>query len=279
MNEKICLVTGANSGIGKVTAEALAACGATVIMVSRNREKGEAARNEIVRKTGNENVDLMIADFSDLSQIRRLAAGVKARYPGLHILMNNAGTFIDKWTLTVDGYEATFAVNHLGYFLLTKELLDLLKSSAPARIVNVASDAHNRGHIYFDDLNLESGYGAWKAYCQSKLANVLFTYELARRLEGTGVTANCLHPGVVGTSLFNSVGGWAGKFVRLFTPFMRTPEKGADTMIWLASSPEVEGVTGKYFSDRKERATNSESYDTAVAARLWEISERMCNPI
>ncbi|HEX5083983.1 MAG TPA: SDR family oxidoreductase [Blastocatellia bacterium] len=279
MNEKICLVTGANSGIGKVTAKALAARGATVIMVSRNRERGEAARDEIVRKTGNENVDLMIADFSDLSQVRRLAAGVKAKYPRLHILVNNAGTFIDKWTLTVDGYEATFAVNHLGYFLLTKELLGLLKSSAPARIVNIASDAHNRGHIHFDDLNLENGYGAWKAYCQSKLANVLFTYELARRLEGTGVTANCAHPGVVGTNLFNSVGGWAGKIVRLFTPFMRTPEKGADTMIWLASSPEVEGVTGKYFSDRKEQATNPESYDTAVAARLWEISERMCSPI
>jgi NAD(P)-dependent dehydrogenase (short-subunit alcohol dehydrogenase family) len=279
MNEKICLVTGANSGIGKVTAKALAERGATVIMVSRSREKGEAARDEIVRKTGNKNVDLMTADFSDLSQVRRLAAGVKAKYPRLHILVNNAGTFIDKWTLTVDGYEATFAVNHLGYFLLTEELLDLLKSSAPARIVNVASDAHNRGHIHFDDLNLEKGYGAWKAYCQSKLANVLFTYELARRLEGTGVTANCVHPGVVGTNLFNSVGGWAGKIVRLFTPFMRTPEKGADTMIWLASSPEVEGVTGKYFSDRKDQATNPESYDTAVAARLWEVSERMCSPI
>lgn len=279
MNEKICLVTGANSGIGKVTARALAAGGASVIMVSRNRDKGEAARDEIVRKTGNENVDLMIADFSDLSQIRRLAANVKAKYPRLHTLVNNAGTFIDKRTLTVDGYEATFAVNHLGYFLLTKELLSLMKSSAPARIVNVASDAHNRGHIHFDDLNLENGYGAWKAYCQSKLANVLFTYELARRLEGTGVTANCLHPGVVGTNLFNTVGGLAGKIVRLFTPFMRTPEKGADTIIWLASSPEVEGCAGKYFSDRKEQATNPESYDTSVAARLWEVSERMCSSI
>jgi NAD(P)-dependent dehydrogenase (short-subunit alcohol dehydrogenase family) len=279
MNEKICLVTGANSGIGKVTAKTLAADGASVIMVSRNREKGEAARDEVVRKTGNKNVDLMITDFSDLSQIRRLAAGVKAKYNRLHILVNNAGTFIDKRTLTVDGYETTFAVNHLGYFLLTVELLDLLKSSAPARVVNVASDAHNRGHIYFDDLSLENGYGGWKAYCQSKLANVLFTYELARRLKGTSVTANCLHPGVVGTNLFNGVGGWAGKIVRLFTPFMRTPEKGADTMIWLASSPEVEGVTGKYFSDRKEQATNPESYDTSVAARLWEVSERMCSSI
>jgi NAD(P)-dependent dehydrogenase (short-subunit alcohol dehydrogenase family) len=279
MNEKICLVTGANSGIGKVTAKALAAGGASVIMVSRNRDKGEAARDEIVKETGAENVDLMIADFSDLSQIRRLAAAVKAKYPRLHTLVNNAGTFIHERTLTVDGYETTFAVNHLGYFLLTRELLDLLKSSAPARIVNVASDAHRRGHIHFDDLNLENGYGVWKAYAQSKLANVLFTYELARRLEGTGVTSNCLHPGVVGTNLFNSIGGLAGKFLRLFSPFMRTPEKGADTIIWLASSPEVENITGKYFADRKEQATIPESYDTAIAARLWEVSERMCSSI
>jgi NAD(P)-dependent dehydrogenase (short-subunit alcohol dehydrogenase family) len=279
MNEKICLVTGANSGIGKVTAKVLAATGATVIMVSRNRDKGEAAREEIVRETGAKNVDLMITDFSDLSQIRRLAANFKAKYPRLHVLVNNAGTFIDKRTLTTDGYETTFAVNHLGYFLLTRELLDLMKSSAPARIVNVASEAHRRGHIDFDDLSLQNSYGGWKAYSQSKLANVLFTYELARRLEGTGVTANCMHPGVVGTSLFNSVGGMLGKIVRLFTPFMRTPEKGADTIIWLASSPDVEGVTGKYFTDRKEQATNPESYDRVVAARLWDVSERMCSSI
>jgi NAD(P)-dependent dehydrogenase (short-subunit alcohol dehydrogenase family) len=279
MNEKICLVTGANSGIGKVTAKALAAGGATVIMVSRNRDKGEAARDEIVRDTEAKNVDLMITDFSNLGQIGRLAANVKAKYPRLHTLVNNAGTYIDKRTLTADGYETTFAVNHLGYFLLTRDLLDLMKSSAPARIVNVASDAHRRGHIHFDDLSLEDAYSGWKAYSQSKLANVLFTYELARRLRGTGVTANCVHPGVVGTNLFDSVGGWAGKLVRLFTPFMRTPEKGADTMIWLASSPEVEGVTGKYFADRKEQATNPESYDTTIAARLWEVSERMCSSI
>jgi NAD(P)-dependent dehydrogenase (short-subunit alcohol dehydrogenase family) len=279
MNEKICLVTGSNSGIGKVTAKALAAGRATVIMVCRNRYKGEAAREEIVRETRNEKVDLMIADFSNLSQIRGVAAGVKAKYSRLHTLVNNAGTYNGKRTLTVDGYETTFAVNHLGYFLLTVELLDLLKSSAPARIVNVASNAHRRWRIDFNDLNLEDDYAGWKAYAQSKLANVLFTYELARRLKGTGVTANCMHPGVVGTNIFNSVGGVGGKIVRLFTPFMRTPEKGADTIIWLASSPEVEGITGKYFVDRKEQATNPESYDTAIAARLWDVSERMCSPI
>ncbi|MBO0858783.1 MAG: SDR family oxidoreductase [Chloracidobacterium sp.] len=279
MSEKICLVTGASSGIGKVTAKALARSGATVIIVCRSLSKGEAARDEIVKETGNVNVDLKIAEFSDLNQVRRLAADVKAKYPRLHMLINNAGTYNYKRTLTAEGYEATFAVNHLGYFLLTVELLDLLKSSAPARVVNVASDAHRRGRINFDDLTLENGYSGWKAYGQSKLANVLFTYELARRLAGTGVTANCMHPGVVGTSLFNKVGGLSGKVVRLFTPFMRTPEKGADTIIWLASSPEVEGITGKYFVDRKEQATNPESYDAAVAARLWELSERMCSSI
>jgi NAD(P)-dependent dehydrogenase (short-subunit alcohol dehydrogenase family) len=248
-------------------------------MVCRNRYKGEAARAEIVKETGNENVDLMITDFSHLSQIRRLADGVKAKYLRLHTLVNNAGAYNNRRELTSDGYEATFAVNHLGYFLLTIELLDLLKSSAPARIVNVSSEAHRTARIDFDDLNLENGYSGWKAYRQSKLANALFTYELARRLEGTGVTANCMHPGVVGTNLFEHVGGLAGKVVRLFTPFMRTPEKGADTIIWLASSPEVEGITGKYFVDRKEQATNPESYDTAIAARLWKISERMCGSV
>jgi NAD(P)-dependent dehydrogenase (short-subunit alcohol dehydrogenase family) len=279
MNEKICLVTGANSGIGKVAAKALAAGGATVIMVCRNRDKGEAARDEIVRETRNDKVSLVIADFSDLSQIRRLAAGVKAKYPQLHALVNNAGSYNSERKLTVDGYETTFEVNHLGYFMLTVELLDLLKSSTPARVVNVASEAHRSARINLDDLNLEKGYGGWKAYGQSKLANVLFTYELARRLKGTGVTANCLHPGVVGTDFFNKIGGFAGKFLRLIAPFMRTPEKGADTIIWLASSPEIEGITGKYFVDRKERATNPESYDTTIAARLWEVSERMCSSI
>lgn len=279
MNDKICLVTGANSGIGKVTAKALAAGGATVIMVCRNRDKGQAARDEIVRETGNENVDLMIADFSELNQIRRLASEVKAKYPRLNALVNNAGAYNDDRTLTADGYETTFAVNHLGYFLLTAELLDLLKSSAPARIVNVASDANRAGRINFDDLSMENGYSGWRSYAQSKLANVIFTYELARRLEGTGVTANCMHPGAVSTNIFSNVKGVAGKLVRLFTLFMRTPEKGADTIIWLASSPEVEGVTGKYFVDRKERASNPQSYDRELAARLWEISERMCNAI
>jgi NAD(P)-dependent dehydrogenase (short-subunit alcohol dehydrogenase family) len=277
MKDKICLVTGANSGLGKVTTKALAASGATVIMVCRNRDKGRAARDEIVSKTRNENVDLMIADFSALNQIRRLAAEVRAKYPRLHVLVNNAGAYNGKRTLTGDSYETTFAVNHLGYFLLTAELLDLLKSSAPARIVNVASEAQRGGRINFDDLNLENDYTGWRAYAQSKLANIIFTYELARRLEGTGVTANCMHPGTVRTNIFSNVKGVAGMIVRPFTLLMRAPEKGADTIIWLATSPEVEGVTGKYFIDRVARESNPQSYDREVAARLWEVSEQMCN--
>jgi NAD(P)-dependent dehydrogenase (short-subunit alcohol dehydrogenase family) len=276
MKDKIHLVTGANSGIGKVTAKALAAGGATVIMVCRNRVKGETALSEIVRQTRNENVDLMIADFSELNQVRRLAAEVRAKYPRLHTLVNNAGAFNSDRTLTIDGYETTFAVNHLAYFLLTAELLDLLKSSAPARIVNVASEAHRGARINFDDLNLENGFTGWRAYAQSKLANVMLTYELARRLEGSGVTANCMHPGAVNTSFFDNIKGSAGKIVRLFTIFLRTPEKGADTIIWLASSPEVEGVTGKYFVDRKERESNPQSYDREATARLWQVSEQYC---
>ncbi len=279
MKDKICLVTGANSGLGKVTAKALAAGGATVIMVCRSRDKGRAARDEIVSETRNENVDLMIADFSVLNQIRRLAAEVRAKYPRLHVLVNNAGAYNGKRTLTADGYETTFAVNHLGYFLLTAELLELLKSSAPARIVNVASEAQRGGRINFDDLNLENDYSGWRAYAQSKLANIIFTYELARRLEGTGVTANCLHPGTVRTNIFSNVKGVAGMIVRPFTLLMRTPEKGADTIIWLATSPEVESVTGKYFIDRVARESNPQSYDREVAARLWEVSEQMCNLI
>jgi NAD(P)-dependent dehydrogenase (short-subunit alcohol dehydrogenase family) len=276
MKDKICLVTGANSGLGKVTAKALAANGATVIMACRNRDKGQAARADIVSETRNEKVDLMIADLSELKQIRRLAAEVRAKYPHLHVLVNNAGAYNHNRKLTADGYEMTFAVNHLGYFLLTIELLDLLKRSAPARVINVSSEAHRGTRVNFDDLNLENGYSGWRAYAQSKLANVIFTYELARRLEGTGVTANCMHPGTVGTNIFNNVEGLARMIIRPLTLFMRSPEKGADTIIWLATSPEIEGVTGKYFIDRSERKSNPQASDREVMARLWEVSERMC---
>jgi NAD(P)-dependent dehydrogenase (short-subunit alcohol dehydrogenase family) len=274
---RTCLITGANSGIGRVAAGALAANGATVIMVCRDRVRGEAARAEIRRITNNDRVELLIADLSEQRQIRRLAAEVKERYSELHVLINNAGIWNDKREVTVDGYETTWALNHLAYFLLTQELIDLLKASAPARIINVASDYHKLGHIDFDDIRLNRGYSGGKAYGQSKLANVIFTYELARRLKGTGVTANCLHPGAVNTNFFNNVKGLFGILTWIGKPFLRTPAKGAETVVWLASSPEVEGVTGKYFFDRREKQSSPESYDQNVASKLWEASEKMTN--
>jgi retinol dehydrogenase 14 len=272
---KTCLITGASSGIGRVTAEALAAKGATVIMVCRDRKKGEDAQSEIKRSTGNDRVELLIADLSEQRQIRRLAAEVKERFSELHVLINNAGIWSNQRALTADGYEATWAVNHLAYFLLTDELIDLLKASAPARIINVSSDYHNLGQIDFDDIQLSKGYSGGRAYGQSKLANVLFTYELARRLEDTEVTANCLHPGAVNTAFFNNVKGVFGFFTSIGKPFFRTPAKGAETVIWLASAPEVEGVSGKYFFDRKQKRSSPKSYDADAAKKLWDVSERM----
>src|SRR5262245_10820249 len=275
--EKICLVTGANSGIGKATATALADKGASVIMVCRDIRKGEAARAEICRKTENESVHLLIADLSQRRDIKRVAGEVRAEYPKLHVLINNAGAWNSDRLMTADGFETTWAVNHLAYFLLTMELLDLLKDSTPARIVNLASDWHKLGHIDFDDPQLEHSYGGSKAYGQSKLANVIFTYELARRLQGTGITVNCVHPGGVNTNFFTGLKGLTGFVTRLNRPLMRSPEKGAETVVWFATSPEVEEITGKYFFDCHEIKSSRESYDPEVARKLWEISERMTN--
>ncbi|GAC1550211.1 MAG: SDR family oxidoreductase [Herpetosiphon sp.] len=271
MHGKVCLVTGATSGIGEVTARELARMGATVIIVGRNQARTEAMVASISQSTGNNNVEYLLADLSVQRQVHQLAEQFKDRYSRLDVLVNNAGGIIPRRTLTEDGLELTFAVNHLAYFLLTELLLDVLKASAPARIVNVSSDAHRTGHIAFDDLQAAQNYGSFRAYSQSKLANVLFTYELARRLEGTGVTANCLHPGVVRTK-FGQAGGWFGTALKVVGPFLRTPEKGAQTSIYLATSPAVEGVTGKYFSDSRPKQTNAESVDEQVAKRLWDVS-------
>jgi NAD(P)-dependent dehydrogenase (short-subunit alcohol dehydrogenase family) len=272
---KICLITGSTSGIGKVTARELAGMGPTIVLVARDRNRGESTRDEIRAATDNDLVDLLLADLSSQQSIRDLAAAFKERYQQLHVLVNNAGAINGARTLTVDGYEATFAVNHLGYFLLTELLLDLLKASAPSRIVNVASDAAGRGHINFDDLQGEGRYGAWRAYSQSKLANILFTFELARRLQGTGVTVNAVHPGTVSTNFGRSGGRLLSLGLRLASPFMRTPQKGAETVIYLASSPEVEGVSGKYFVDCTERQAPNKAYDEVVAQRLWDVSAEL----
>lgn len=276
MSGKVVMVTGANSGIGKETALALAKQGATVICVCRSKERGEAAVAEIKQASGNPNVELGLADLASQKSIRAYAEEFKRTHPKLHVLVNNAGVINPERKVTEDGIEATFALNHLGYFLLTHQLLDVLKASAPARIVNLSSEAQRAGHIDFDDLQGERKYGPWKAYMQSKLANVLFTVDLAKKLEGTGVTVNAVHPGPVATGFGGEFKGFTGFILgTIGRPFMLTPEQGAQTAIYLASSPEVEGVTGKYFAKKKPIRMNKEASDDGIRRRLWELSERM----
>jgi retinol dehydrogenase 14 len=267
------LVTGGTGGIGKATAIGLAAMGARVGITGRDIARTRAAAADVVTASGNPAVDGFAADMASQGEVRRLAGEVLAAYPRLDVLVNNVGGFWATRRLTADGLEHTFAVNHLAPFLLTDLLLDRLDASAPARIVTVSSGAHTQGRINFEDLQGERRYSGQQAYSQSKLANVMFTYELARRLDGTGVTATVLHPGVVRTRFAAED---PSPMWRVFLPlvrlFLKPPEKGAATSIYLASSPEVEGVTGKYFVDSKPKTSSPSSYDTAAAARLWQIS-------
>jgi len=271
---KTCVVTGATSGIGQETAVALARAGANVAIVCRTRDRGERALAEIRQRSGGD-VALFVADFGSQRAVRALAARLTAALPRIDVLVNNAGLFIGARVVTEDGLETTFAVNHIGYFLLTRLLEPKLIASAPARVVNVASRAHRSGTIRFDDLMGARGYDGWKAYAQSKLANIVFTYELARRFAGTGVTANCLHPGVVATNFGHAGPALFRLGIRLARPFMKSPARGADTSIYVASSPEVEGVTGQYFDSRRAVRSSGASYDQEVAARLWKVSEEL----
>src|SRR6266516_6906856 len=244
MQGKICQVTGTNSGIGKATALGLAQQGATVVMVSRDAAKGEAARDELRAKSGNTSIDLLQADLSSQQSIHQLAETFKQRYTQLHVLINNAGGYYTQRQETLDGLEMTFAINYLAPFLLTNLLLNMLKVSAPARIINVSSAAQASNFLVMDDLQATANYNGWRAYGQSKLAEVLFTYELARRLQGTGVTANCLHPGFVATNFGqSSTAPVIHTAVKFISRFGISPEEGAKTSIYLASSPDVEGVT------------------------------------
>ena len=269
------LVTGATAGIGVPTARVLAERGAHVVIVGRNPAKTEATAAQIKQQTGNNDVDYLVADLSVMAEVRRLAADVLRRYDRLDVLINNAGAIYLSRQLSADGIEMTFALNHLSYFLLTNLLLDRLKASAPARIVNVSSGAHRYGPINFDDMQGEKRFNGQMIYGQSKLANILFTYELARRLAGSGVTANALHPGFVATD-FAKNNGVIGRLFRVVTrPFSLNSDQGAQTTIYLASAPEVEGVTGKYFVKCKEERSSPASYDEAAARRLWELSETL----
>ncbi len=271
-------MTGATSGIGRAAATALAARGAEVLLLARNRAKGERAREEIARATGNRRLDLVLADLSSLDQVRRAAEAVLASGRPLHVLLNNAGVITLRRETTVDGYERIFAVNHLAHFLLTNLLLARLRESAPARVVTVASAAHgfSGGGLDWDDLQSERGrFRPMRVYGRSKLANILFTRELARRLEGTGVVCHCFHPGFVGSS-FGANNGWlAGWLMALARPFARSPERGADTAVFLCSSPEAAIGTGRYWIDRREREPKAVARDEAAARRLWEVSERL----
>ena len=278
MQGKICMVTGANSGIGKATALALAQMGATVVMVCRDRARGEETRSEITTKSRNNAVDLLQADLSSQQSIRQLVEHFKQRYTHLHVLINNAGAAFTGRRETVDGLEMTFAVNYLAPFLLTNLLLDVLKASAPARIVNVSSASHKSGYIQMDDLQGEKHNRSMRAYPQSKLAIVLFTYELARRLQGTGVTANCLDPGFVATNIGQTGASLPVRLlIKLIGSFGTSPEKGAKTSIYLASSPEVEGVTGKYFVKSLPKRSAAISYDESLQRQLWEQSAKLVN--
>ena len=279
MQGKVCIVTGANSGIGKATSLGLAQMGATVVMVCRDRTKGEEAQNEIKTKSGNDAIDLLLAELSSQDSIRQLVENFQQHYMQLHILINNAGGVNLSRRDTVDGFEMTFAVNYLAPFLLTNLLLDKLKASAPARIVNVSSESHESGYIKMDDLQLEKKYRLMRAYGQSKLALVLFTYELARRLQGTGVTANSLHPGFVATNIGQSGVGRVGRSIvkLIFSSLGISPEEGAKTSIYLASSPDIEGVTGKYFVKSIPVRSAPISYDESLQRQLWEESAKLVN--
>ena len=267
------LVTGGTGGIGNATATGLAALGARVGITGRDQARTEAAAAGIRAAAGCPVVDTFAADLSVQAGVRRLAAQVLDTYPRLDVLVNNAGGFWAHRHVTADGLEHTFALNHLAPFLLTSLLLDRLTASAPARIVTVSSGAHARARIDFDDLQGEQAYSGQRAYSQSKLANVMFTYELARRLDGTGVTATVLHPGVVRTSFgAEDQAAYLAVMIGVARVFMKTPAQGASTPVYLASSPQVEGITGRYFVNRKPKTSSKASYDTAAAARLWQIS-------
>ena len=272
MNGKVCLVTGATDGIGKVSARVLAELGAKVIIVGRNPEKSAFVLAELRSISGNKNIDLLMADLAVMQEVRDLAEQVISRYDRIDVLLNNAGGYFTKHEITSDGLEMTFALNHMSYFLLTNKLMELLKYSAPARIVNVSSDAHYGVDMEFENLNGEQEYKAWKAYQKSKLANVLFTYELLKKVPGN-ITVNCLHPGFVATNFGHNNGGFFGPVLKIAQRISAIdPEEGAKTSIFLCSAPEVKGVSGKYFYKCQPKTSSRESRNMDTGKRLWQIS-------
>lgn len=279
MQGKVVLITGGNTGIGKQTAIGLARTGARVVFTSRSHDKGAAALAEIRQASRSEDVECMHLDLASLASVRSFVEEFKKKHSRLDVLVLNAGLMMKTRVLTADGFETTFGVNHLGHFALTGLLMDLLKASAPARVVVVSSDAHRaaRGGLDFDDLQAAKGYSSWAAYGRSKLANLLFTRALAERLKGTGVTVNALHPGVVATEFAGAddMGKLFGWLVRASQIFMITPEKGAQTTVYLATSPEVEGVSGLFYARSKPKQPRRTALDDDAARRLWDVSETL----
>jgi NAD(P)-dependent dehydrogenase (short-subunit alcohol dehydrogenase family) len=275
MTGRVCVVTGATRGIGRATVESLAVLGATLVLVCRRWEDGERVASDLARPGGVARPDVVVADLSSQRSVREAAEAIRARYPRLHVLINNAGVIPRTREVTVDGLEMQFAVNHLAYFLLTNLLLGQLVAGAPARVVNVSSGAHQGGTIDFADLQSERRYDSVRVYGRTKLANILFTYELARRTRTLGVTANCLHPGVIATQLladYMNVPGLGGEVGRTLGD---SPDQGSETIVYLAASPEVAGVTGRYFVGRREGRSSPASYDEELQQRLWEESARL----
>lgn len=275
MKNRICFITGANSGIGKITARELAKQGMSILMLVRNKEKGEQARNEIIKATGNHAIELYTCDLSVQADIVKVANEINARHDKIDIFINNAGQIIPDYQTSTDGIEMTFAINHLGPFLLTNLLLDLIKKGEEPRIINVSSEAHKFSKLDFNNLAAPKKYSAWLAYGNSKLANILFTKQLAKEVKKEGITVNCLHPGAVATNFGAGYTGIAGAFFSLFRPFFISPEKGAETTIYLASSPEVTGMTGLYFDKKKPKIPNKEALSDYNAQKLWEVSAKL----
>ncbi len=276
MTGRICIVTGSNSGIGKQTALALAKMGATIVMVVRNKIRGEKALKEIISQTGNKDVNLMISDLSSMNSIRNFTEEFKKTYSRLDVLINNAGAVFNKRQVTPEGFERTLAVNYLAAFLLTHELLNLLKNSSPSRIINLTSGLAKKGKVDLDDLQSEKNYAGMQVYTNAKLMLILFTYELAKRLEGTRVTANVVMPGFVATNLGKSSGSLRSAILfKLVRPMQISAKKGAQTSVFLASSEEIRTVSGKCFSKKKITITCPLSYDEEIQKLLWDKTQNM----
>lgn len=276
MNNKLCVITGANAGIGFETAKSLAQKGAYIVMVCRNEDKARVARQQIINETNNPGIEIILCDFAIQSEIREAARNIQQTYKQVDVLINNHGFLAAKKEETVDGLEKTFAVNHIGYFLFTNLLLPAIKAAENGRIINVASTAHRKGEFNTDNLQLQTGFKPVKAYNNSKLFNILFTKALAKRLADTNVTANCLHPGVIASNFALNGSGFLKWFFTFARPFLPSPEEGAETSVYLASSPEVENVNGAYFKNKKATAPSKTARDEEAAEKLWEISEKFC---